>query len=180
MSYLTEPLNPSHIKSDFDCGKPLLNNYLHLQAKQDVKRKLSACFILSNRENKIKGYYTLSSSSIQRDILPITVIKKLPPSYVDLPTTLLGRLAVDLNYKGQGLGQLLLIDALKRSFDTSLRIGSMAVIVDPIDEDAVSFYRKYGFILLPDSGKMFIAMETIAGLFKLEQKLNAIIFRNQD
>lgn len=165
MSYLTEPLHASHRKAEFDCGQKLLNDYLHTQAKQDVKRRLSACFILADN-NTVKGYYTLSSASIQRDLLPEAIIKKLPPSYHDLPATLLGRLAVDNSFKGQGLGELILMDALKRSYHTSLSsIGSMAIIVDPIDEKAVKFYKKYGFILLPDSGKMFIAMETLSGLF---------------
>jgi predicted GNAT family N-acyltransferase len=63
----------------------------------------------------------------------------------------LGRLAVENSLKGQGLGELILSDALKRSYNTSIsRIGSMAIIVDPIDENAVKFYRKYGFIALPD------------------------------
>lgn len=167
MSYLTIPLDSSHDKKSFVCGKQLLDNYLHHQAKQDVKRKLSACFIAIEEKNKrVKGYYTVSSTLIQRDLLPKEIIKKLPPSYKDLPAILLGRLAVDNHYKGQRLGELLLTDALKRSFDTSVNnIGSMAVIVNPIDEDAVKFYKKYGFILLPDSGKMFISMDTVAALF---------------
>ncbi len=167
MNYLTVPLNSSHRKEKFTCGITLLDNYLHTQAKQDVKRKLSACFILDEEDNLVKGYYTLSSASIQRNILPEGLIKKLPASYSNLPATLLGRLAIDNSYKGQGLGELILMDALKRSYDSSVRsVGSMAVIVDPIDEGAVNFYKKYGFILLPDSGKMFISMETISELFK--------------
>jgi len=165
MSYLTTALDSSHDKKNFLCGKELLDNYLHTQAKQDVKRKLSACFILSVRK-EIKGYYTLSSATIQRDLLPQEIIKKLPPSYKDLPATLLGRLAIDSRYQGQGLGELLLIDALKRSYDTLISsIASISIIVDPIDEGAVMFYKKYGFILLPDSGKMFIPMDTVSKLF---------------
>lgn len=152
---------------DFACGKTLLDNYLRTRAKQDVKRKLSACFILADKEHKVKGYYTLSSAAIKRDLIPDEIKSKLPPSYIDLPATLLGRLAVDVSYKGQGLGELLLIDALKRSYDTSISsIGSMAVIVDPIDADAAGFYLKYGFITLPDGGKMFLPMETVSQLFK--------------
>ena len=91
----------------------------------------------------------------------------MPPSYHNLPATLLGRLAIDSTYKRQRFGELILIDALKRSYETSLTsIGSMAVIVDPIDDGAIKFYSNYGFILLPDSGKMFIAMATVAELFK--------------
>jgi ribosomal protein S18 acetylase RimI-like enzyme len=166
MSYLTVLLNAVHQKANFTCGTPLLDNYLHTQAKQDVKRKLAACFILADEDNRVKGYYTLSSAMIPRAILPENIIKKLPPSYVDLPATLMGRLAIDQAYKRQGLGELLLMDALKRSFDASISsVGSMAIIVDPIDQGAVNFYTKYGFILLPDSGKMFIAMDTVAQLF---------------
>lgn len=167
MSYLTIALNSSHNKAAFLCGNQLLDDYLHKQAKQDVKRKLSACFVLVDQDGVIiKGYYTLSSTSVARDSLPGSIIKKLPSSYTDLPTTLLGRLAVDNHYKKQGLGGLLLIDALRRSYDISISsIGSMAVVTDPIDEAAISFYKKYGFILLPDSGKMFVSMGTIATLF---------------
>jgi len=166
MSYLTIPLNSTHKKEIFSCGNQLLDNYLKRQANQDKKRKLAACFILAGEDEHVKGYYTLSSSSIHRRILPDAIIKKLPPSYNDLPTTLLGRLAVDNSYKGQGLGELLLIDALKRSYHTSVdSVGSMAVIVDPIDGRATSFYSKYDFILLPDSGRMFLPMATIAELF---------------
>jgi predicted N-acetyltransferase YhbS len=166
MNYLTIPLNTSHKKKDFNCGKPLLDNYLHTQAKQDVKRKLSACFVLEGDQGIVKGYYTLSSASIKKDILPEAIIKNSPPAYSDLPVTLLGRLAVDNSYKGQRLGELLLLDALKRCYDASVNIGSMAVIVDPLDGDAERFYLKYGFISLPDSGKMFIPMVTVSELFK--------------
>jgi GNAT superfamily N-acetyltransferase len=166
MSYLTVPLQSSHKKKAFNCGKPLLDKYLHTQAKQDVKRKLSACFILADEEGNVKGYYTLSSAAIQKDLLPERIKDKMPPSYADLPATLLGRLAIDSSFKGQGLGEMLLIDALKRSYDASVNsVGSMAVIVDPLDGDAIRFYQKYGFILLPDSGKMFLPMETISQLF---------------
>ena len=165
MSYLTQPLSKSHKKAEFTCGNELLDGYLHRQAGQDIKRKLSACFILSDESNNVKGYYTLSSSSIKRNELTDAIIKILPPSYENLPVTLLGRLARNENNKREGIGELLLIDALKRSYDTSKTVASMAVVVDPIDEAAVRFYAKYGFIYLPKSGKMFITMKTISKLF---------------
>ncbi len=166
MSYLTSLLTSDHEKAYFSCGNDMLDSYLHKQAKQDMKKRLSACFILSDDDKEIKGYYTLSSASIQRAQLPGEIIKKLPPSYNDLPVTLLGRLAVDIRFKGQGLGKIILIDALKRSYETSIaNVASMAIIVDPIDDAAISFYLKYGFVLLPGSGRMFIAMNTIEQLF---------------
>ena len=166
MSYLTSLLSSTHEKADFSCGNEMLDGYLHKQAKQDMKRKLSACFILSYDDKEIKGYYTLSCASINRSQLPEIIIKKLPPSYNDLPVTLLGRLAVDDKFKGQGIGKLLLVDALKRSYETSAAsIASMAIVVDPIDEAAISFYSKYGFISLSGSGRMFITMDTVEQLF---------------
>ena len=74
--------------------------------------------------------------------------------------TLLGRLARDVNYKGQGIGELLLADALKRAFAATSAIASWAVVTDPLNEKAAGFYEGFGFISL-ESGRMFIPMETI-------------------
>ncbi len=166
MDYLTVPLNSLHKKKDFNCGNALLDNYLHLQAKQDIKRSISSCFVFADEEKIVKGYYTLSNAGIKREFIPEDIINKLPKSYTNLPATLLGRLAVAKSLSGRGIGELLLIDSLKRSFNVSVSdIASMAVIVDPIDERAIGFYCKNGFIILPDSGKMFLPMKTISGLF---------------
>jgi len=168
MKLLTELLNTSHNRQDFSCGQTMLDTYLRFQANQDIKRKLSACFVLNDKENnRIRGYYTLSNNSIALDLVPDKIRRKLPKSYSSLPTTLLGRLAVDKNYQGQGLGKILLVDALKRSHIISKSIGSFAVVVDPLDDVAKSFYDKFGFILLPDSGKMFLPMKTIDQLFEI-------------
>jgi len=167
MSYLTEVLDAKHDKKNFSCGKDLLDNYFWKQARQDVKRKLSACFVLvDNETNRISGYYTLSSNSISHELIPETFKKKLPKTYLNIPTILLGRLAIDKRYQGKGIGKILLIDSLKRCFDTSDSLGVFAVIVDPLDKEAESFYDKYGFIKLPDSNKMFITMKTIKELFE--------------
>ena len=166
MNQLTENLNPGHRKNEFSCGKEMLDNYLRRQANQDIKRKLSACFVINDEEsNLIKGYYTLANNSIPREIIPKLYQEKLPKSYSSIPATLLGRLAIDKRFQGKGIGKLLLIDALKRSYEISKDIGSFAVVVDPLDKDAVFFYAKYGFIMLPDSRKMFLPMKTIRNLF---------------
>jgi predicted GNAT family N-acyltransferase len=164
MSVGIEILNSLFNKKDFSCGKEMLDNYLRTQAGQDVKRKLCVVFVLVDGTT-IKGYYTLSNSSVSAEFMPNAVKKKMPGSYKTLPVTLLGRLAVDIHFKGQGLGTILLIDALKRSFDVANKsLGSIGVIVDPLDDDATAFYQKFGFILLPDSGKMFLPMVDIAAL----------------
>lgn len=168
MNYLTVCLDKEHknLKKGFSCGKDMLDNYLKNQANQDISRKISVCFVLIHEESGLlSGYYTLSNFSIPLDDIPEDFKKQLPASYSSIPTTLLGRLAVDNRLRKQGIGEKLLLDALKRSFDISLSVGSFAVIVDPLDAEAVSFYLKYGFIILPDSGRMFLPMKTIADLF---------------
>jgi hypothetical protein len=164
MSVKIELLNSSFNKKDFSCGVSMLDNYLHTQASQDVKRKLCVVFVMVE-DIAIKGYYTLSNASIPLELMPEAIKKKMPGSYKTLPVTLLGRLAVDTKLKGQGLGGILLIDALKRSFSVANQsLGSIGVVVDPLDDYAIAFYRKFGFILLPDSGKMFLPMADIAQL----------------
>ncbi len=167
MNELTEVLNSNHKKKEFFCGNNKLDNYLQKQANQDIKRKLSACFVPKDEtSNLLKGYYTLANNSIPQDLIPIQLQKKLPKSYIANPTTLLGRLAIDNRFQGKGIGKLLLIDALKRSYEISKSLGSFAVVVDPIDKNAENFYNKYGFIKLPTSGKMFLPMNAIKTLFE--------------
>ena len=148
MNYLIKILDSGSDRKGFCCGKTSLDHYIHEQ------------------DNKIKAYYTLSNGSIPLEGLPEDYRKKYPKSYTHLPVTLLGRLAVDQKYQGHGIGKILLIDALKRSHEASLKsVGSMAVIVDVLDSEAEKFYQKFGFIRLPDSAKMFLSMKTVGRLF---------------
>ena len=162
MKHKTVLLAKAHRKREFRCGEPSLDNYLHKQAGQDTKRRLSVCFVLVEDET-VKGYYTLSSGSIPKNQVPEEMKKHIP--YQDVPVTLLGRLAIDERYKGQGLGELMLLDALQRSYGVSANeVGSLAIVVDPLNEGAKRFYTKYGFIPL-DNGRMFLPMKIISQLF---------------
>jgi ribosomal protein S18 acetylase RimI-like enzyme len=164
MSFAVKLFTSTHDRAEFSCGKDMLDNYIRHQARQDMKKKVAVCFVLEGDNKKIKGYSTLSNGSIPRSILPEIISKSLP-KYEDLPVTMLGRLAVDIRFQGMGIGSDLLFDALKRSYETSLKsIASMAVVVDPIDQEATDFYTKYGFILLPDRKRMFLPMSTIVQL----------------
>ncbi len=166
MKLKKELLQKHHIRDNFDCGISSLNDYIRFQAGQDVKRKLAVCYIFADSNNIVKGYYTLSGNSIPFEEVPIKYSKQFPKSYRNIPVILLGRLAIDKSYRGEGYGEYLLLDALKESYDVSKeKIGATAVIVDPVNEQAESFYYKYGFIKLPDSGKMFLPMKTINKLF---------------
>jgi GNAT superfamily N-acetyltransferase len=159
-------LESSHNRTSFNCGKELLDSYIKRQAGQDVRRKLSVCFVLADENLEVKGYYTLSNSSIPRNEIPEKFSGRLPGSYKNIPVTLLERLAVDKSLFGKGFGEYLLMDALRESYSVSkYAIGSMAIIVDPIDDQAVSFYEKYGFIMLTGNGKMFLPMNAVSKLF---------------
>ena len=169
MKLRTHKLLKSHFRKDFECGKELLDNYLKKQATQDVTKKLLACFVFTEKLNeidKVIGYYTLSNSSISSELIPEKYKRKFPKSYKTIPVTLLGRLAVDKSYFGHGLGKFLLMEALYRSYLSALQVASFGVVVDPIDNEAISFYEKYSCILLPDSGKMLLPMGTIDMIFK--------------
>jgi len=164
MSIKIDLLNSALNKQGFSCGKEMLDNYLHLQAGQDVKRKLCVVFVMFEGAT-IKGYYTLSNASVPAELAPEGIRKKMPKSYDALPVTLLGRLAIDKKFSGQGLGTIILLDALKRSYEIAGHsLGSIGVVVDPLDDDAIAFYEKFGFVRLPDSGKMFLPMSDIAQL----------------
>jgi len=168
MELQTVNLSSSHNRDNFECGQHILDEYLKKQANQDVKKRLSACFVITVNEesiDRVKGYYTLSNTSISRELIPSDFQNKFPKSYDTIPATLLGRLARDKSVIGQGHGERLLIDALYRSHIASKELGSFAVVVDPIDEKAGKFYSDYGFKKLPDSGKMFLPMKTIDQLF---------------
>lgn len=145
-------------RQQFDCGVVELNLYVQQQISQDAKRNIAAPFVLLN-ENQVIGFYTLSASSVNLGDLPAELIKKLP-KYPLVPVALLGRLAVDKNYQGQGLGDFLLMDALKRSCGLSEQIGIMAVVVDAINESASHFYQQYGFEQLT-ANRLFLPIQNI-------------------
>lgn len=163
MEYKTIILNKTHQKEQFFCGKPMLDDYLKFQANQDLKKRASVCYVKTfGDSNEVVGYYTLSNATIPLEFLPDAKRKKFPQSYIQIPATLLGRLAVDLKFRGQGFGEELLVEALIRAYDISQIIGSYSVIVDPIDLESEKFYEKYGFLKIPTTGKMFIEMSQIA------------------
>jgi predicted GNAT family N-acyltransferase len=134
-----------HIRSNFCCGKESLDNYIGQQASQDLKRRVSTVFVLIDEpEMNVLGYYTLSSYTVDITVLDEAFAKKLP-RYPLLPATLLGRLAVDNSQKGKRFGELLLVDALKKSLDAAMHVSSLAVVAEALDDQALSFYLKYGF-----------------------------------
>lgn len=164
--FIIEPLGTNHDRAAFSCGVPALDSYLREQARQDLKKRVSVPFVLTPDGRTIAGYYTLSQYAVRLDAVPPEYARRLP-KYPMVPVTLLGCLAVDSKFRGQKLGETLLMDALRRSLASSKEVASAAVVVDAKDEAAVAFYTKYGFIGFPNVvNRLFLAMGTIARLFE--------------
>jgi len=164
-NYVITHLEKKHDKQKFDCGIDVLNDYLKTQAGQDMKKNVAVSYVLTaNKADLVLGYYTLSSIGIMASELPEYIIKKLP-RYPILPGILIGRLARHKELRGKEIGQYLLVDALKRSFDISSQLGSVAVIVDAKNEKAISFYKSFGFFeFLDNDHRLFLPMGTIKKL----------------
>jgi predicted GNAT family N-acyltransferase len=165
-SYRIKPLGKNHDREPFVCGSATLDHYLQQQARQDAEKRVAAALVLTQAPDlRVIGYYTLSASVVSTDELLATLTKKLP-RYPQLPVTLLGRLALDQDSKGQGMGQFLLMDALRRSLQATAGIAAMAVLVDAKDDAAEAFYRHFSFLSLQEQPRrLFLPMKTIAGLF---------------
>lgn len=159
-AYKIERLSSQHNRNDFCCGVEALDRYLQTKAKQDVRRFLTSVFVLQDLEREqIAGYYTLASTAIQLGDLPDAIIRKLP-KYPLIPATLLGRLAVSQDYRGQGLGTFILSDALQKSKNNE--VASMAVVVDAKDEKAKGFYEYHQFIPFPKQPlRLYLPMGSI-------------------
>jgi len=159
------PLHKQHNRKNFDCGEPILNQYLHQYANQDIKRHVSRIFVAtpSDLPEQVIGYYSLSASSIDATDLPESNRRRLPGYPV--PIAILGRLAIIKTCQKQGLGSILLADALQRVFQASQVMAVYAVVVDALNEYARDFYHQFGFIPLPSQPlKLFLPMDTIIDL----------------
>jgi GNAT superfamily N-acetyltransferase len=159
--FRVERLSDLHDRSAFSCGNDALDRYLREQAGQDQRRHLSTTWVLIDIANReLIGFYSLAASAVNPSSLPEAIAKRLPRR--PLPVTLLGRLAVDLRYRGRKLGSRLLADALIRAELGSRNVGAMAVIVDAKDGTARAFYERHGFRQFADDPlRLFIPMADV-------------------
>ncbi len=112
---------------------------------------------------KIAGYYSLSAASFAKDELPTAVAKRLP--HYPVPAAILGRLAIDRAQQGRGLGETLLLDAIRRVVRASTMIAVYAIIVDAKNEGAQAFYERYGFrAFTSEPRRLCLPLETVEKL----------------
>lgn len=155
-----EVLASHHDRRTFSCGVAELDRYFQQQVTQDIRRRITSCFVALTDRDAIAGYYTLASGSIPITELPEELYKRLP-RYPSLPAVRIGRLAVDTKFRGQGFGRLLLWDAATRALRAEQ--ANFTLLVDAKDDAAVAFYRHYGFTPFTTAPRvLFLPLATAA------------------
>lgn len=159
--WIIEPFAKAHDRSAFACGKSSLDDFIRTRVSQYEKRRLGKTFVaVPAGAKRVIGFYTLAAGTVTFAHLPTEASRKLPKHPV--PVILLARLAVDQSARGQRLGEGLLLDALQRSLDLSANLGAHAVEVLAIDDSAVAFYLRYGFVpLLDNSRHLYLPLATV-------------------
>lgn len=159
-------LDSGHKRSAFHSGSEPLDSYFKQQVSQDVRRRVTACYVAMTEDQRIAGYYTLASASVLLADLPMELSKRLP-RYPTVPAIRMGRLAVDNEFKGMGLGGALLADALTRSIRSE--IAAYALLVDAKDDLAAAFYKHHGLAALPNQPlKLFLPLATVTIIATLQ------------
>ena len=162
-----EPLTAEHDRGSFHCGEDALDRYLRTQATQDIRRRVAACFVaVETASGNVAAYYTIAAASLPLVDLPPQEAKRLP-RYPTLPAVRIGRLAVDQRFQGRGLGAALLVDAARRTLQAPPAV--FALLVDAKNDQAVAFYRRYGFRSLASRPPtLFLPLATFEKIFREE------------
>ena len=146
------PITPEDDCAGFSCGDLSLDSWIQLRALKNEKAGASRTFISIERDSRaIAGYYCLSASALARENATPGLRANMPDP---IPMILIGRLAVDAKFTGQGLGFSLLQDALSKGIEASRTVGARAFVVHDLNDSAESFYRKFGFALIPESARV--------------------------
>ena len=147
--YHIRPLDSSLDVGTFNSGSLPLDQYIRRYASQDVRKNVARAFVVTpdDRPEQLAGFYTLSAGSVNCSDLPQALARKLPRYPV--PVALIGRLAVDTQFRGKGLGAILLADACHKVVQASAVLAVAGIVVDAKDQLAAAFYSHFGFIPLP-------------------------------
>ncbi len=165
-----ERLADHHDREAFSCGAAELDEYFRKYARQNASKGVAAVFVLVPQAGSptVLGFYTLSATAVDAGKLPDEFLKKLP-RYQHLPATLIDRLARSAGRPGRGIGEKLLINALRRSAKNSDIIGSLAVVEDAKNDEAKEWYLKYGFRELKGHAhRLYLPMQSIKDSLRRE------------
>jgi ribosomal protein S18 acetylase RimI-like enzyme len=158
-SFRFETLADGHNRAAFRCGDDALDRYFQTQATQDIRRRITNCFVVVEVATfSVAAYYTLSATSIPLLDLALDERKRLP-RYPTLPAVRIGRLAVDQRFQRRGLGELMLVNAVHRTIQDAA--AAFALLVDAKNDQAAAFYQRYGFRPVVDRPRiLFLPLAT--------------------
>jgi len=139
-------LNRGHRLESFECGRPVMNQWLIRHALQAQSSGSARTFVVAD-EGLVAGYYSLTVGQADTFEAPERIRKGMG-SY-PVPVVILARLAVSVHYQGRGIGRGLLQDAVRRTLLVSEQAGVRALLTHPLDDDAARFYMRFGFIPSP-------------------------------
>jgi GNAT superfamily N-acetyltransferase len=154
-----EPLTVAHDVSEFSCGKRTLDQWLKARALSNQEKGFTAVLVV-HEAGRVVGYYGLAPTAIVPAILPRSIRTGQPPDPV--PCLLLGQLATDEAWAGQGVGTGLVKHALQRCVQAAALIGGRALMVNAVDEEAAEFWRRRGFI--PSKDDTLVLFRSIADI----------------
>ena len=150
-----EALDASHRLETFDCGKPALNEWLVRHARQAQASGSAKTFIVADEE-RVVGYFSLTVGQVDTLDAPERIRKGM--GQYPIPVVVLARLAVSIQDQGRGIGVGMLQDAIRRALVISEQAGIRALLTHPIDENAVRFYQRFGFISSPLREQQFLLL----------------------
>lgn len=154
-----EPLTAAHDAAAFTCGKPTLDHWLKSRALSNQEKGFTAVLVV-HEAGRVVGYYGLAPTAVVPAVLPRSIRTGQAPDPV--PCLLLGQLATDLGWAGQGIGTGLLKHALERCVKAAALVGGRALVVNAVDVEAAAFWRRRGF--LPSRDDPLVLFRRIADI----------------
>ena len=140
-----EPLTATHVLDSFDCGEPILNDWLKRRALKNEGSGASRTYVV-RKDNQVIAYYALATGSVMHKEAPNKVRRNMAEP---IPVMVLGRLAVDQKFQSSGIGRALLRDAILRTLVVSQQAGIKALLVHALSNAARKFYLQCGFVESP-------------------------------
>jgi len=147
--------------SSFDCGVPVLNNWLQKIAWPSHQGGGAKVYLsLDAAQDLIAAYFCLSAAQVDHAVAPSRMVKGMGQG--GIPVVLIGRFAVDLRYRGGGVGAFMIRHAFIETLKTADRIGVRAIIVEAKDSTGASFYTHLGFsAFVSDPLRLFLLIKDL-------------------